>query len=200
MTILFSASTTGFYDTRVHGERTLLIVDPNWVPPLISVLLQPGESLPDGSFINETGEPISVDVPDATATPAMLEVPNEACLLPADAVEISAELYAEQFAGNATGQLIVADANGRPTLVDPPPPSTEQLAASVLAKRSNLLQGATQAIAPLQDAVDLGESTAEEDAALTAWKRYRVALNRIEQQPGYPHTIEWPASPTDTTT
>ncbi|WP_242672099.1 tail fiber assembly protein [Stutzerimonas kirkiae] len=195
MTILFSASTTGFYDTRVHGERTLLIVDPNWARPLISVPLQPGEALPDGSFINETDEPITLDVPDATAEPVLIEVPNESCMLPIDAVEITAERHAELLAGNASGKLIVPDDDGRPTLTDPLPPTAEQLAASALAKRSNLLQVATQAIAPLQDAVDLGDASAEEEAALLAWKRYRVALNRIEQQDGYPATIEWPVNP-----
>ncbi|TBV10352.1 phage tail protein [Stutzerimonas kirkiae] len=116
-------------------------------------------------------------------------------MLPIDAVEITAERHAELLAGNASGKLIVPDDDGRPTLTDPLPPTAEQLAASALAKRSNLLQVATQAIAPLQDAVDLGDASAEEEAALLAWKRYRVALNRIEQQDGYPATIEWPVNP-----
>lgn len=54
---------------------------------------------------------------------------------------------------------------------------------------------ADDAIAPLQDAMDLGEATAEEGTELTAWKRYRVALNRLHDQPGYPNEITWPAPP-----
>lgn len=50
-------------------------------------------------------------------------------------------------------------------------------------------------IAPLQDAVDLGEATEEEVAMLIAWKRYRVALIRLPDQPGYPAAIDWPAPP-----
>ncbi|NBK38127.1 hypothetical protein EON09_06235 [Pseudomonas soli] len=54
---------------------------------------------------------------------------------------------------------------------------------------------ADQAIAPLQDAVDLDEATEVEAALLKDWKRYRVALNRVLEQPGYPIEIDWPAPP-----
>jgi hypothetical protein len=74
----------------------------------------------------------------------------------------------------------------------------EAQAAKALADRDELLIDAATRIAPLQDAVDLGEATPEEEAELTAWKRYRVALNRIQQQPNFPIGIEWPLSPTIT--
>lgn len=54
---------------------------------------------------------------------------------------------------------------------------------------------ADYAIAPLQDAVDLGVARADEQAKLTEWKQYRVALSRIPQQQSYPYTIDWPESP-----
>lgn len=54
---------------------------------------------------------------------------------------------------------------------------------------------ADAAIAPLQDAVDLEESTEAEIALLKEWKRFRVALNRLPEQEGYPTTIDWPAPP-----
>jgi hypothetical protein len=54
----------------------------------------------------------------------------------------------------------------------------------------------------LQDAVDLEMATEEEVARLaaaktelTAWKRYRVLLSRIEAQAGFPTVIEWPEKP-----
>lgn len=50
-------------------------------------------------------------------------------------------------------------------------------------------------IAPLQDAVDLEEATDAEQAALKAWKKYRVALNRVSDQPAYPQAVEWPIVP-----
>ncbi|WP_279804928.1 MULTISPECIES: tail fiber assembly protein [unclassified Pseudomonas] len=54
---------------------------------------------------------------------------------------------------------------------------------------------ADTAIAPLQDAVDLDDAREAEAARLKAWKRYRVALNRVPEQPGYPAGIDWPALP-----
>ncbi len=51
---------------------------------------------------------------------------------------------------------------------------------------------ATLAIAPLQDAVDLGEETAEEVVLLKAWKQYRVALNRLDLTT---QVVAWPALP-----
>ncbi len=54
---------------------------------------------------------------------------------------------------------------------------------------------ADAAIAPLQDAVDLGEATDAESALLKEWKQYRVALKRVPEQSGYPANIEWPTPP-----
>ncbi|WP_308852286.1 tail fiber assembly protein [Pseudomonas entomophila] len=51
------------------------------------------------------------------------------------------------------------------------------------------------AITPLQDALEIGEATEQENAVLMAWKRYRVLLSRVPSQPGFPEAIEWPALP-----
>ncbi|HAL7766072.1 TPA: tail fiber assembly protein, partial [Escherichia coli] len=39
---------------------------------------------------------------------------------------------------------------------------------------------ASEHISPLQDAVDLEIATEEEISLLTAWKKYRVLLNRVD--------------------
>ncbi|WP_256216660.1 tail fiber assembly protein [Pseudomonas sp. NBRC 111142] len=99
-------------------------------------------------------------------------------------------------------------------LVPPNPPSTgvidwtklvtteqkaqaaaERLLALVHAETSQRRAAADSAIAPLQDAVDLDEATEAEAALLKEWKRYRIALNRLPEQAGYPATIDWPAPP-----
>lgn len=54
---------------------------------------------------------------------------------------------------------------------------------------------AADKIAPLQDAVDLGIATTEETASLTKWKTYRVLVNRVSMQSGYPASIDWPQTP-----
>lgn len=71
----------------------------------------------------------------------------------------------------------------------------EQLRTAVIADTARRRGIADAAIAPLQDAVDLDEATDSEVALLKEWKRYRVALNRLPDQPGYPAEIDWPAPP-----
>jgi hypothetical protein len=75
-----------------------------------------------------------------------------------------------------------------------PPPAINPLevAQSEIAR---LRATADFALAPLQDAVDIDEATESEVALLKAWKKYRVALNRLPEQAGYPNTIDWPAAP-----
>lgn len=81
-----------------------------------------------------------------------------------------------------------------------PPLTDEEIAvqkkqkiASNVATKANLIAQATIAIAPLQDAVDLGEATEDEAASLKAWKQYRVAVNRIDANTA--EDITWPESP-----
>nr|ELR5201276.1 tail fiber assembly protein [Providencia rettgeri] len=74
-----------------------------------------------------------------------------------------------------------------------PPKSKEQLIAEAEQQKQSLLAEANNAIAPLQDAVDLGIATDEEKAKLTAWKTYRVLLNRVDTSTA--PDIDWPQKP-----
>lgn len=74
----------------------------------------------------------------------------------------------------------------------PPAPSAADILAANTATRDALLAQATQAINPLQDAVDLEEATASETALLKLWKQYRVAVNRVDLAQQYP---AWPNTP-----
>ena len=71
----------------------------------------------------------------------------------------------------------------------------EQLRTTAMAEIAQRRAAADLAIAPLQDAVDLDDATPAEAEALIAWKRYRVSLNRLQDQPDYPSAIDWPALP-----
>jgi hypothetical protein len=71
----------------------------------------------------------------------------------------------------------------------------KQLVAGVTAELARSRAVADQAIAPLQDAVDLDVATEAEADLLKSWKRYRVALSRLHEQAGYPTEIDWPAPP-----
>jgi len=74
-------------------------------------------------------------------------------------------------------------------------PSNEELAALAKEKRNQLLTIAANRMGPLQDAVDVDRATADEVSRLRLWKGYRIDLNRIETQDGFPTDIQWPMSP-----
>lgn len=87
----YCAAVGGFYDTDIHGARTNFEPDPAWAAP-------EGETDPQ---------------------PPLIEVANPACLIPADAVEITPELHKQLLEGQRLGMSIVGDEAGNPVLVDP---------------------------------------------------------------------------------
>lgn len=120
---------------------------------------------------------------------------TSAVLAPSDAVEISAEQWAELMDGQSEGKYISSNAGGFPVLTDPPPPTTEALIAEAERQKSALMAQANNAIAPLQDAVDLDIATDEESTALSEWKKYRVLLMRVDTtRPVWPTIPEGQAS------
>ncbi|MBQ0269581.1 tail fiber assembly protein [Providencia huaxiensis] len=74
-----------------------------------------------------------------------------------------------------------------------PPIPKEQLIAEAEQQKQSLLAEANNAIAPLQDAVDLDMATDEEIEKLKAWKKYRVLLNRVDTSTA--PDIDWPIKP-----
>lgn len=74
-----------------------------------------------------------------------------------------------------------------------PKVTKEQLILEVEQQKQSLLAEANNAIAPLQDAVDLDIATDEETAQLTAWKKYRVLLNRVDTSTT--SNIDWSQKP-----
>ncbi len=112
---------------------------------------------------------------------------------PVDAVPVADEDLAALQAGHSSGKQITANADGYPVLTDPKPLSQEQLQQQAKNKQSELMNVATEAIAPLQDAVDLDEATDDELAILKKWKQYRVTLNRLDLSTA--PDIDWPSVP-----
>lgn len=136
MSIFYSASARGFYDSLIHGSRTLMVDDPEWVRPLVSVTLQPGDGIEVGGEVltNDGDDPVTLEVPDASAVAPQVEVANPHCLLPADAVEITDELRQQLLAGVSQFRQIRGDENGYPVLVDLPGPSSAELEGRLLAQ------------------------------------------------------------------
>lgn len=116
--------------------------------------------------------------------------------LPLDLVPVAESIF-QEFALDIppAGKTRAANATGFPCWIDEPPLPDEVLRARNIELRNVLLRSAAERISPLQDAVDLEIATDDEAAALIAWKKYRVQLNRMDQQEGYPLTVAWPSAP-----
>ncbi|TXE22859.1 tail fiber assembly protein [Serratia ureilytica] len=99
---------------------------------------------------------------------------------PDDAIPISDEYYQRLIDGQKQGKVLTSDINGNPVLSEQSEPSFEEVAEKTEFLLAQLMSEATTKIAPLQDAVDLGIATEKEKINLVEWKRYRVALNRID--------------------
>lgn len=112
--------------------------------------------------------------------------------IPEDAIRITDEEWSKLLDGQSQGQVIIADSDNRPVLTERIP-DAKDLLAQAEAKKSELRAQADTAIAPLQDAADLSIATDAETAALTAWKQYRVSLNRTDTSTA--PEINWPEKP-----
>lgn len=179
---MFTSKTTrGFYDESVHGPLTIFVPDPAWAHPKITITLAPGESyVLDGVEVTNTSdEPMLLEVPDPEVVAPLVEIANPNTLIPPDAVEITKDEWQALIDGQSAGQMIDWNEEGYAFLTDQPPPTPEEILTRNTATKNNLLAAATLAIAPLQDAVDIGEATPEEEALLLLWKKYRVAVNRV---------------------
>lgn len=106
-------------------------------------------------------------------------------------IDITNDQWQALLDAQASGKIMVVQ-DGQALAIDPPPPTADQISAMNAATRDSLLADAALSIAPLQDASDIGEATDAETAALLAWKKYRVAVNRADltQNPA-----AWPDKP-----
>lgn len=111
---------------------------------------------------------------------------------PTDAKEVSTDVFMEYTGTPPSGKVRVSNGNG-PEWADIPPPTKEEIVALAENEKANLISYASERILPLQDAVDLDMATTEELAALTAWKKYRVLLNRVNTSTA--PDITWPEKP-----
>ncbi|EHZ8347238.1 tail fiber assembly protein [Escherichia coli] len=88
------------------------------------------------------------------------------------------------------GKTLGADKNGNPAWIDIQPLSAEQQIIQAEQKRTVLRSMADKEIVWRQDAFDAEIATAEETAALSEWKKYRVLLMRVDTS-----NPVWPTPP-----
>lgn len=98
--------------------------------------------------------------------------------------EVSAKIY-ESIGANSqyvNGEVV----QGEPRIV----PLTQEAMRAVL---SSKMAEATGRIQTLQDAIDFGEATDAEKESIIEWKKYRIALSRIDVS--VPSNVFWPSEP-----
>jgi hypothetical protein len=96
--------------------------------------------------------------------------------IPADAVEITEAEHAALIEGQSKGQRIVADANGRPILQDPPPPTAEQIMSRLVSRVKFWLDSQARALG--YDDIKSAVSYAEEPA-VPQFQQEGQALRRL---------------------
>ncbi|HBL65649.1 MAG TPA: hypothetical protein DDZ58_06765 [Achromobacter sp.] len=194
---MFSASMQEFYNLAGEPEDRLPADCVEVSSAVAEKLLGELESGDRLLIVQEDGRPSTV--PRIVFSPSELMFfhsgINSAAAIPSDSVPVSVSLANDIQAQLALGRVIAANPDGQPITLPRPPEPQEAVAARVLAQRDALLAEAAIRIAPLQDAVDLGIPLAGDEARLQAWKRYRIALNRVESNAGFPRNVSWPTRP-----
>ena len=115
--------------------------------------------------------------------------------LPVDAVLIEREAYDAQLAAEASGLHRSAAEDGRPAAVEPPPPSTEALAAQARLLRDREIDGIQWLVERHrgEQALGLTRTLTDEDFLLVL--RYAQDLRDVPEQDGFPEVIDWPQLP-----
>lgn len=203
MIIYFSAKQNSFFNDDFHGARLISIPDPNWQAPMVEISnpewSEGAEGIPETIWVEDfEAKAPQIDVLDESASAPMVDAQNPKCLLPPESelVMISAEEHAVIFNAIATSNVVLSSDNkGRPVTISAPGQTPQQILAGALSQRDRLITLAATRIAPLQDAVDLDDATEGDVANLKKWKQYRVAVNRVPDQAGFPNEIVWPVEP-----
>ncbi|GGY03752.1 phage tail assembly chaperone [Paludibacterium paludis] len=115
--------------------------------------------------------------------------------IPSDAVELTDAQYRALLDGQSAGKRIVAGADGKPVLADPPAPTADQLAVQARAKRDGLVGSTDWVIARHRDQVETGVKTSITAGQYTELMQYRQALRDVPTQKGFPSSIDWPNIP-----
>lgn len=115
--------------------------------------------------------------------------------MPDDVVEISAEIHADLLIGQSEGKVIAWGDDGFPILVDPAPPSDEELAAVERAWRDQLLAKTDGVVARHRDEQEVGAETSLAPTQYTELQAYRRALRNWPASGEFPLMEHRPPAP-----
>jgi hypothetical protein len=115
--------------------------------------------------------------------------------MPDDVVEITTEAHAALMQGQSEGKVIAWGDDGYPMLVDPPPPSPEQLAAIERAWRDARLAATDGVVSRHRDEVEAGVTTTLTPEQYSALQQYRQALRNWPENGEFPLIDHRPVAP-----
>lgn len=115
--------------------------------------------------------------------------------IPASAVEISDELFLRTIEERdgiwryTDGKVSKHPLPNASNIVE------TELRAAAMARRDELLAEADQQTVGMADAYIAGLLDADDMQRFKAYAAYKLALNKIHKQPGYPQNVAWPQLP-----
>jgi hypothetical protein len=123
------------------------------------------------------------------------EIGSPDCTIPEGAIELSDELYAELTAPREDSKLVYPDADGYPVLIDPPPPSLEEQAATERAWRDALLSETDGVVSRHRDEIEEGTATTLTAEQYTTLQLYRRQLRDWPENGEFPLIDHRPVAP-----
>lgn len=117
--------------------------------------------------------------------------------LPVDAVEIDPVTHTDLLQALTEGHVIVANDNGHPEAVSPPPLTPILLASKARRLRDDRIAAVRWLIDRHRDETALGLTTALTGEDYRLVLQYVQLLRDLPEQDGFPGQIEWPELPMD---
>ncbi len=116
--------------------------------------------------------------------------------IPADAVAIDDEHHTALLEGQCAGKRMALDADGFPLLVDPAPPTTDELAETLRAQRNAALDATDWIVRRHQDELLVGgaKTSSLSIAQANLLLGYRQALRDLPATKGFPN-VALPVAP-----
>lgn len=106
--------------------------------------------------------------------------------------EMSNEEHMKIMDGQARGKVITFAATGQPSLIDPPPPSMEELADKVRQQRDTKIAAIQWRLDRYRNQQSAGLKTDDDADWYLAALLYVQALRDVPTQPGFPADVNWP--------
>lgn len=120
--------------------------------------------------------------------------------LPSDAVQIDRSHHGEILEALSEGLVLAADEDGHPTTVSPPPPTSDQLAASVRRDRDARIADVQWMVERHTSQIALETATTLSHAEYLELLQYLQDLRDVPLQAEFPQSVTWPIPPAFVTT